>query len=175
MPAAVLFSFGGVMPQLDPSVYTHVSAQIIGDVVIGADSSVWPNVVVRGDVNAVRIGARTNIQDNSTVHVTQDKFATIVGDDVTAGHNVVIHGCSIGDRCLIGIGAIVLDGVEVGEECLVGAGALLTPGTTIPPRRLVLGSPAKVVRALRDDEIAHLKQSALNYVERARQYRAQGI
>ena len=173
--AIVLYPFNGKMPQLDRSVYVHASALVIGDVVMAADSSLWPNVVVRGDVGAIRIGARTNIQDNSTVHVTQDRFATVIGNDVTAGHNAVLHGCTIGDRCLIGIGAIVLDGVEIADECLVGAGALLTPGTKIAPRQLVLGSPAKAVRLLRDDEIAHLRQSALNYVERARQYRAQAI
>ena len=171
----MLSPFNGKQPQIDPSAYVHATVLVIGDVVLGPESSLWPNVVVRGDVNAIRIGARTNIQDNSTVHVTQDRFNTLIGDDVTAGHNVVLHGCIIGDRCLIGIGAIVLDGVEIGVECLIGAGALVTPGTKLPARHLVLGSPAKAVRPLRDDEIAHLKQSALNYVERARQYRAQRI
>ncbi|MBI1816100.1 MAG: gamma carbonic anhydrase family protein [Deltaproteobacteria bacterium] len=171
----MLYPFNGKRPQLHASVYVHASAQIIGDVVIAADSSVWPNVVVRGDVGPIRIGARSNIQDNSTVHVTRDRFGTIIGDDVTAGHNVTLHGCTIGNLCLIGIGAIVLDGVEVGDECLVGAGALLTPGTKIPPRQLVLGSPAKIVRPLHDDELAHLRQSAQNYLEHARAYRAQGV
>jgi len=167
--------FDGTIPQIDPTAYVQASAQVIGDVTIGAHSSLWFNVVVRGDVHHVRIGARTNIQDNSTVHVTQDRFATIIGADVTAGHNVVLHGCTIGDRCLIGIGAIILDGVEIGDECLIGAGALLTPGSRFNSRQLVLGRPAKAIRPLRSDEIAQLKQSALNYVERARQYRAQGI
>lgn len=172
---SVLSPFNDKMPQVHRSVYVHASVHIIGDVIVGEDSSLWPNVVVRGDVNQVRIGARTNIQDNSTVHVTHNRFATIIGDDVTAGHNVVLHGCTIGNCCLIGIGAIVLDGVVIGTECLIGAGALLTPGTTIAPQQLVLGSPAKAVRPLRAEELAHLAQSARNYVERGRQYRAQGI
>jgi carbonic anhydrase/acetyltransferase-like protein (isoleucine patch superfamily) len=171
----MIFPFDGKQPQLHPSAYVHRSAQVIGDVVIGADASLWPNVVVRGDVHGIRIGERSNIQDNSTVHVTRDRFATIIGREVTAGHNVVLHGCTVGNRCLIGIGAIVLDGVEVGDECLIGAGALLTPGTKIPARQLVLGSPAKVVRSLREDELAHLGRSAQNYVEQARRYRAQGL
>ncbi len=169
------FPFEGKQPRLHPSVYVHRSAQVIGDVIIGADASLWPNVVVRGDVHHIRIGERSNIQDNSTVHVTRDRFATIIGREVTAGHNVVLHGCTVGDRCLIGIGAIVLDGVEIGDECLIGAGSLLTPGTKIPPRHLALGSPATAVRALRADEIAHLQQSAQNYVDNAQRYRAQGL
>jgi carbonic anhydrase/acetyltransferase-like protein (isoleucine patch superfamily) len=171
----MIFPFDGKQPQLHSSAYVHRSAQVIGDVVIGADASLWPNVVVRGDVHHVRIGERSNIQDNSTVHVTRDRFGTVIGREVTAGHNVVLHGCTVGNRCLIGIGAIVLDGVEIGDECLIGAGALLTPGTKIPARQLVLGSPAKAVRPLRDDELAHLGQSAQNYVDYARRYRAQGL
>ncbi|MBI4517140.1 MAG: gamma carbonic anhydrase family protein [Deltaproteobacteria bacterium] len=171
----MIYPFDGKYPQLDASVYAHRSALVIGDVVVGAQSSLWPNVVVRGDVYPIRIGARTNIQDNSTVHVTGGRFATVIGDEVTAGHNVVRHGCTIGSCCLIGIGAIILDGVEIGENCLVGAGALVTPGTKVAARQLVLGSPAKAVRELSAEEVEKLRHSAQNYVEHAAHYRAQGL
>jgi gamma-carbonic anhydrase len=171
----MIHPFDGKTPRLDSTAYVHTSVQVIGDVIVGAHSSLWPNVVVRGDVHQVLIGARTNIQDNSTVHVTRNRFATVIGDDVTAGHNAILHGCRIGNLCLIGMGAIVLDGVEVGDECMIGAGALLTPGTRIPPGQLVLGSPAKPIRTLHGDEIAFLRQSARNYVEYAERYRSQGI
>ena len=171
----MLIAYHGHSPQLDPSTYVQPSAQIIGDVIIGAQSSVWFNVVIRGDVQPIRIGARTNIQDNSTVHVTRGRWATIIGDDVTAGHAVVLHGCRVGNRCLIGIGAIVLDGVEIGDDCLIAAGSLLTPGTKVPPQSLVMGHPAKVVRRLRAEELAHIEESALHYVAHAADYRAQQI
>jgi carbonic anhydrase/acetyltransferase-like protein (isoleucine patch superfamily) len=171
----MLIAYDGQSPQIDPTAYVQASAQLVGDVMLGAQSSVWFNVVIRGDVHPVRIGARTNIQDNSTVHVTGGRWATIVGDEVTVGHAAVLHGCRVGNRCLVGIGAIVLDGVEIADDCLVGAGSLITPGTTVPPQSLVMGSPAKVVRPLRADELAHLKQSALRYVEHAASYRAQRL
>jgi carbonic anhydrase/acetyltransferase-like protein (isoleucine patch superfamily) len=171
----MLITYEGQTPRVDPSAYVQRSAQLIGDVVIGAQSSVWFNVVIRGDVHAVRIGARTNIQDNSTLHVTGGRWATAIGDDVTVGHAVVLHGCDVGNRCLIGIGAIVLDGVAIADDCLIGAGSLLTPGTKVPARSLVMGRPAKVVRPLRPDELAHLKESALNYVAHAASYQRQQI
>jgi len=169
----MIIAFGGRTPQIDPSAYVQASAQVIGDVAIGPQSSVWFNVVIRGDVHAIRIGARTNIQDNSTVHVTADRWATIIGDDVTVGHGAIVHGCRIGDRCLIGMGAILLDGVAIGADCLVAAGSLVTPGTQISPGQLVMGSPATARRPLRPDEMGHLKQSASNYVERAARYRGE--
>ena len=171
----MLIPLDDTAPQVDSTAYVQASARVIGDVRIGAHSSVWFNVVVRGDVHHIRIGARTNIQDNSTVHVTAGRFPTLIGDDVTVGHGVVLHGCTIGDRCLIGSGAIVLDRCEIGPDAMVGAGALLTPGTVVAPGMLALGSPAKVVRALRDEERAHLLVSARNYVANAARYRAQGI
>jgi carbonic anhydrase/acetyltransferase-like protein (isoleucine patch superfamily) len=171
----MLYSFDGKTPQVHSTAYVHASAQVIGDVILAEGASLWPNVVVRGDVHHIRIGARSNVQDNSTVHVTRERWPTIIGERVTAGHNVVLHGCTIGDLCLIGMGAIVLDGVEIGHQCLLGAGALVTPGTKIPPHQLVLGSPARVVRALRDDELEQLHRSAESYFERAQRYRAQGI
>jgi gamma-carbonic anhydrase len=167
----MLIAYKGVSPQVDPSAFIQPSAQIIGDVVIGAQSSVWFNAVIRGDVHHIRIGARTNIQDNVTIHVTHGRWPTLLGDDVTIAHAVVAHGCSIGHRCLIGIGAIVMDGVEVADDCLIAAGSLVTPGSKIPSGQLVMGSPAKIARPLRPDELAHLKQSALNYVGYAESYK----
>jgi carbonic anhydrase/acetyltransferase-like protein (isoleucine patch superfamily) len=167
----MLVSYKGHLPQVDPTAFVQDSAQIIGDVAIGAHSSVWFNVVIRGDVHQIRIGARTNIQDSSTVHVTRDRWPTIIGDDVTVAHGVILHGCTIAKRCLIGVGAIVIDGAEIGEDCIVAAGALVTPGTKIPAGNLVIGSPATVARPLRPEEIAHIKQSALNYVAYAESYR----
>jgi len=169
----MLVAYKGRLPQVDPTAFVQDSAQIIGDVVIGAYSSVWFNVVIRGDVHDIRIGARTNIQDSSTVHVTRDRWPTIVGDDVTVAHGVILHGCTIANRCMIGLGAIVMDGAEIGDDCIIAAGALITPGTTIPPGHLAMGRPAKVARPLNPEERAHLKQSALNYVAYAESYRAE--
>ena len=173
--APMVIPLDGITPQVHPSAYVQASAQVIGDVHLGPDSSVWFNAVLRGDVFHIRVGARTSIQDNSTVHVTTGRHATLVGDDVTVGHNVVLHGCTIGDRCLIGIGAIVLDRCVVGDDCIVGAGALLTPGTAIPPGHLALGQPARAVRPLTDAERAHVLTSARGYVANAARYRSQGL
>ncbi|KMP12681.1 acetyltransferase [Candidatus Nitromaritima sp. SCGC AAA799-A02] len=151
-------------PQIASSAYVVESAQVIGDVVIGEESSVWFNAVVRGDVNYIRIGRRTNIQDGCILHVARNKYPLIVGDEVTVGHNVTLHACRIGSRCLIGMGTVVMDGSEIGEDCIVGAGALVTPRTLIPPRSMVLGSPAKVKRELTDKEIRSIQESANHYV-----------
>jgi carbonic anhydrase/acetyltransferase-like protein (isoleucine patch superfamily) len=164
-------SFKGVTPQIHPSCFIEASAQIIGDVEIGEDSSIWFNTVVRGDVNVIRIGRRTNIQDLSMVHVLKDKYATHIGDEVTVGHHVVLHGCRVGNRVLVGMGAVLMDDVEVGDDCIVAAGALLSPGTRIPSGHLALGSPAKVKRPITPDERAWLTQSAANYVGYAAEYK----
>ena len=166
--------FRGASPQIDPTVFLATGAVVIGDVVIGAQSSIWFHAVVRGDVHAIRIGRRTNVQDHATLHVLSGRAATTVGDDVTIGHGAIVHGCTIGNRTLVGMGAIVLDGVVVGDECLIGAGALLTPGTCIESGQLVVGSPAKSVRALTDDERASLLASAVNYAAVAAEYRTAG-
>ncbi len=171
----MLISLDGVHPTLAAGAWVQASAQVIGDVHLGAGSSIWFNAVLRGDVHPIRIGARTSIQDNSTVHVTGGRHATLVGDDVTVGHNAVLHGCTVGARCLIGIGAIVLDRVRIGDDCIVGAGSLLTPGTVIAAGSLVLGSPARVVRSLTDTEREEVLRSAANYVAHAARYRAQGL
>ena len=157
-------------PLIDPTALIVPTATVIGDVVLGAESSLWFQVVVRGDVNHIRIGDRTNIQDGTVVHVTNRTHPTIIGNEVTVGHNVTLHGCTIGDRCLIGIGAIVLDGAIIEPDCMIGAGAIVTPGTVIPSGSLVIGGPAQVKRTLTDKEIAFLKQSATNYIEYKKSY-----
>jgi len=152
-------------PKVAPSAYVDESAQVIGDVVIGEESSVWMNAVVRGDVNHIRIGSRTNIQDGTIVHVMRDpSHPTVVGDDVTVGHGAVLHGCTVANRCLIGMGAILLNGSSVGEDCIVAAGTLLPEGMAVPARSLVMGSPGTVRRPLTGDEVAFILQSAQNYV-----------
>ena len=165
-------SFRGLTPSIPQSCFVDSSAQLIGDVVLGEDASVWFNCVLRGDVNPIRIGARTNIQDLSLIHVLSHRFGTTIGEDVTVGHHVVLHGCTVGNRVLVGMGAILLDGVEVGDDCIIAAGALLTPGTKIPAGSLVLGSPAKVKRPLTDAEKDTLVESARNYVRYAQEHKA---
>lgn len=167
----MLIAFQGTTPTLAESVYLAPGAAIIGDVVLGEDCSVWFNVVIRGDVNRIRIGCRTNVQDGTVIHVTNRTHATTIGDDVTIGHRVTLHGCSIGNRCLIGIGAIILDGAVIGDDCLVGAGALVTPNTVIPAGSLVIGMPAMVKRRLTSDERAGLLKSAHNYLDYVKLYR----
>lgn len=164
--------FKDQFPRVHPSCFIEDSAQVIGDVELGEDSSVWFNSVLRGDVNSIRIGRRTNIQDLTLVHVTTQRHSTQVGDDVTVGHHVVLHGCTVGNRVLVGMGAVLMDGVVVGDDCIVGAGALLTPGTQVPPGSLVVGSPAKVKRALTEEERAFLLESARNYVRTAAEHRS---
>jgi carbonic anhydrase/acetyltransferase-like protein (isoleucine patch superfamily) len=165
--------FRGKHPQIHPTAFVEESAQVIGDVVVGAQSSIWFGAVVRGDVYHIRIGERTNIQDGTVVHVTNGTHATILEDEVTVGHNVTLHGCRVGRGCLVGMGSIVMDAVEVGEQSLVAAGALVSPGTIIPPRSLVIGVPAKVKRPLTDEEVAGLAVYWQNYIEYTRLYRAE--
>jgi gamma-carbonic anhydrase len=165
-------TFQGITPTVARSAYIEETAVVIGDVVIGEDSSIWFHAVVRGDVNYIRIGRRTNIQDLTIVHVTHDTQPTILGDDLTVGHHVVLHGCTIKDRVLVGMGAIIMDGVVIEENCVVGAGALITERTIVPPNSLVLGVPAKVKRPVTEQELAWIRESAQNYVRYARQYLA---
>jgi gamma-carbonic anhydrase len=154
----------GRLPKVDPSAFVDESAQVIGDVTIGPESSVWMNVVVRGDVNHIRIGARTNVQDGSVLHVTRQTHPLVIGDDVTIGHAAVIHGCTLENHAFIGMAATVMDGAVIGEFAFVAAGALVTQGRRIPPRTLVMGSPAKAVRELTEEEVARIRRSARNYV-----------
>jgi carbonic anhydrase/acetyltransferase-like protein (isoleucine patch superfamily) len=171
---SVILAYDGKAPRVAASAYLAPGSVVTGDVEIGEDSSVWFQTVIRGDVNHVRIGARTNVQDHSVVHVTSRTNPTIVGDDVTVGHRVVLHGCTVNDRCLVGIGAIVLDGAVIGPDAMVGAGALVPPGMVVPPGKLVLGAPAKVKRDLTPEEIAFFRTSAANYAGYAARYR-QGV
>ncbi len=166
----MLRPYKGILPQVDPSAYVDESAQVIGDVHLGADSSVWMNVVIRGDVNVIRIGDRSNIQDGTVVHVMRDTHPTVVGRDVTVGHAALLHGCTIGDRCLIGMGAQLLNGAEIGSDSIVAAGTLVTEETKIPPRSLVMGRPGKVRRQLTDDEVASILDYAERYVGYKKDY-----
>ena len=170
----MLRTYRSVLPTVDPSAFVDVSAQVIGDVHIGPESSVWMNVVVRGDVNHIRIGARTNVQDLTLVHVMRHTHPTVIGDDVTIGHGALIHGCTIEERCIIGMGAIVMDQAIVHARCIVGAGALVTGGTEIPEGHLVLGAPARAKRELTHEELAWIEKSANHYVDLARRYLAPG-
>ena len=165
-----ILSYKGIYPKLHQSVFVVESAILIGDVEIGEYSSVWFNAVIRGDVNYIRIGYRTNIQDLCMLHVTKDTHPLILGNEITVGHSVTLHGCTIKDRCLIGMGATILDGAVVGEDCIIGAGALVLEGSIIPPGTLAIGFPAKPKRDLTDAERARIKQSAQNYIDYARTY-----
>jgi carbonic anhydrase/acetyltransferase-like protein (isoleucine patch superfamily) len=160
----MLRSHRDVFPRVDASAFVDASAQVIGNVVLGPESSVWMNVVIRGDVNHVRVGSRSNIQDLTLVHVMRDTHPTVIGDEVTVGHSAVIHGCTIEDRCLIGMGAILLNGCHVGTGSIVAAGTLVPEGCVIPPGSMVMGLPGKVRRALTPEEDASILWYAENYV-----------
>jgi carbonic anhydrase/acetyltransferase-like protein (isoleucine patch superfamily) len=160
----VLRPFRGQLPRVHPTAYIDDSAQVIGDVEIGEESSVWMAVVIRGDVHRIRIGRRTNIQDGTIVHVMRGAHATTIGDNVTIGHAAVVHGCTIEDQCLIGMGAILLNGVTVGRQSIVAAGTLLVEGMQVPPQSLVMGSPGKVKRPLTQAEVDEIQGYADRYV-----------
>ncbi|MBX3303419.1 MAG: gamma carbonic anhydrase family protein [Nitrospira sp.] len=163
-------TFQGIKPTVPTSCFIEATAVVIGDVVMGEECSVWFNAVVRGDVHSIRIGDRTNVQDLCMLHVTHDTHPLVIGNGVTIGHHVVLHGCTIHDRVLVGMGAIIMDGAVIGEDSVVGAGALVTEGTVVPPKSLILGSPAKVKRPVTEKELDWIKGSAGNYVKYARQY-----
>jgi carbonic anhydrase/acetyltransferase-like protein (isoleucine patch superfamily) len=167
----MLRAFRSVSPSIDPTAYVDISAQVIGDVHLGAESSVWMNVVIRGDVNHIRIGARTNIQDLTLVHVMRETNPTLIGDNVTIGHSAVVHGCTIEDRCLVGMGAILLNGCRIGTGSIIAAGALVPEGMVVPPASMVMGMPARVKRSLTNDEDASIKWYADNYVRYRLDYR----
>lgn len=171
-------SFEDKTPQIDPSVYVDEKALVVGDVTIGKDASVWPMAVLRGDVNSIRIGDRTNIQDLSMVHVTHrggvqspDGFKVSIANDVTVGHHCVVHGCTIEEFCLIGIGSILLDGVQVGSHTMIGAGTLVPPGKVLEGGYLWVGQPARKVRALTEKERENLEYLAGHYVKNKDRYR----
>jgi len=173
----MILPFQKISPQIDPKAWLAPGAFVIGDVVIGSGSSVWFQSVVRGDVNSIRIGQNTNIQDLSMIHVTNKSSpkpaGTVIGNDVTVGHRVILHGCTVGNGCLIGMGSILMDHVNVGDGSMVAAGSLVVEGTIIPPGHLAIGSPAKVLRPLKENEIAMLKFLPGHYARLAEEYRAQ--
>ena len=175
---AIILPYKELEPKIDNSAWVAPGATVVGDVEIGEESSIWFGVVIRGDVHKIRIGKRVSVQDLSMIHVTHYKKAdksdgspTIIGDDVTIGHKVMLHGCTIEDACLIGMSATILDDAVIGKESIVGAGALVTKGKKFPPRSLILGSPAKVVRELSEDEVKELYASAKRYVGFMKGYR----
>jgi carbonic anhydrase/acetyltransferase-like protein (isoleucine patch superfamily) len=167
---AIIRSYGGKHPAVGDGAYIADNAVLVGDVVIGARSSIWFGTVLRGDVFHIRVGEETSIQDNSVVHVTHGQNPTLVGSRVTVGHAVTLHGCVVRDHCIIGMGSIILDEAEIGERCIVGAGALVTPGTRIAPGTLAVGAPARPKRDLTADELKWIEVSADHYVELARNY-----
>ena len=170
--------FQGVAPQLAAGAFIDPTALVVGDVVLGEDSSIWPLTVLRGDVNKIRIGARSNIQDNSVIHVTHphgevpEGHAVIVGDNVTVGHRVILHGCRIGDHCLVGMGSTVMDGAVLEPYVLLGAGSLVSPGKVLEGGYLWLGSPVRKIRPLTEDERRWIEYSAQNYVDLKNQHMA---
>jgi carbonic anhydrase/acetyltransferase-like protein (isoleucine patch superfamily) len=165
-------SYLGMLPKVDPDAWVHETAVLIGQVTVGPETTIWPHTTLRADDGPIRIGARSSIQDGTVVHCTEDLSETVVGDQVTVGHNVTLHGARVADNCIIGMGSTLLDNAEVGELCIVGAHSLLTQNVKIPPYSLVLGAPAKVVRRLTDKELDWIAYSWRRYVEQGRIYRS---
>jgi carbonic anhydrase/acetyltransferase-like protein (isoleucine patch superfamily) len=168
----IIRKFKDKTPKVGEDTFVAESAVLIGDVEVGERSSIWYGVVMRGDVHHIRVGSEVSVQDNAVIHVTSGVHPTIVGDQVTIGHSVVLHGCTVGSRCIIGMGSVVMDRAQIGENCVVGAGALVTPGTRIPDGHLAIGSPAQPKRRLTDDELAWIRSSAEHYVRLAATYLA---
>ena len=173
----MILKFKSWYPKISKNVFIAPSADVIGNVEIGEDSSIWFGTVIRGDVHYIKIGKRTSIQDLSMIHVTHykkpdmsDGYPTIIGDNVTIGHKVMLHGCKIGNGCLIGMNATILDGAEIGEGSIVGAHSLVTQNKKFPPRSLIMGSPAKVIRQLNDEEVQGLIEHAARYVKFKNEY-----
>ena len=167
----MILAFGGKRPKIDRAVFVADTATLIGDVELGSEAVVLFGAVLRADTNRIKIGSRSNIQDLSVLHVDSDHALTI-GESVTVGHRAILHGCTIGDRVIAGMGTIVMNGVVVGEDSLIGAGSVVTEGTIVPPRSLVVGLPAKVKRSLTNEEVAGLIKNADHYVELGKRYRS---
>ena len=163
-------TFQGITPTIPISCFIEETGIVIGDVVLGEHCSVWFHTVIRGDVHSIRIGDRTNVQDLCVLHVTHDTHPLIIGNEVTIGHGAILHGCTIKDRVLIGMGAIVMDGAVIGEDSIVGAGALVVEGMIVPPKCVILGSPGRIRRAVSETELVWIKESAEHYVKYAGQY-----
>ncbi len=168
----MIYPFENHLPVIDPTAVLLPGSRVIGQVTIGPRSSIWFNTVVRGDDFYITIGEGSNVQDNSTLHITGNRFPLVIGDNVTIGHNAIVHACTVGSRCLIGMGSILLDGCVIGDECIIAAGAVVTPGTTVPPRSLVMGNPGKVRRPVTDDDLAWVLDSGKTYERLAATYRA---
>jgi carbonic anhydrase/acetyltransferase-like protein (isoleucine patch superfamily) len=166
-------AYQGRMPQISISAYIDAQAVIIGDVTIGEQSSVWPCTVIRGDVNYIRIGARSNVQDGCVLHVMRETHPLILGDDVTVGHGVILHGCNIASRCLIGMGSVILNGAKVGAGSIVAAGTLIPEGTEVPPGSMFMGHPGKLRRALTAAENDSIDRYAQNYIRYSETYKAE--
>ncbi len=160
-----------IPPRIDPTAYVAPTAVVMGDVVIGAESNVWFNTVIRGDVHYIRIGERTSIQDLTMVHVMRDQFPTVIGDDVTIAHHCCVHGCTIGDRVLVGMGAVILNGAKIGDDSIVAAGAVVTERAEFPPGSLIVGAPAKVKKEIGDREKGLIKLYSNNYRMYGQEYR----
>ncbi|MHB1661734.1 MAG: gamma carbonic anhydrase family protein [bacterium] len=169
----IIESYRGKYPKIDETAYLCENVVIIGDVEIGKGSSIWFGSVVRGDVNYIRIGSNTNVQDNSVLHVQHDTGPLIIGKGVTIGHNVNLHGCEIGDNCLIGIGAIVLTGARIGKNCIIAAGAVVKENFIVPDGSLVAGIPGAIKKSLGDKEISSIRESADNYIKYVKNYRGE--
>jgi gamma-carbonic anhydrase len=167
----LIIEYQGIWPKVDPTAFVEQTALVAGDVDIGARSSIWFNCVIRGDVDIIRIGERTNIQDACIIHVTKDKWPTYIGNDTTMGHHAIAHGCQIGNHCLIGMGAIVLDGAEIGDNSIVGAGAVVPPGFKAPPNSLLVGIPAKFVREVGESDMSYIDDPREQYLTLAEHYR----
>ena len=159
-------------PRVHDKAFVHAMATLIGDVEIGEEASIWPSVVLRGDHGAIVVGARTSIQDGAVAHATDGVSVTSIGEETTVGHRVVLHGCKVGPRCLVGMGSVLLDNVELGEGCFLGAGSLVTPGKVFPPRSFILGSPAKRIREVTAKELDWIEYSWKAYQDLCRRYRA---
>lgn len=165
----MIHKFNGMTPDIEKANFVAMSADIIGNVTAEENSSIWFNCTIRGDIESIRIGKNSNIQDNTVVHVGYD-VGTVIGDNVTVGHSTIIHGCTIGDDCLIGMGAIILNHAVIGKESIVGAGALVTTGKKFPPRSLIVGSPAKRIRSVTDEELEGTRENTKSYVKISREY-----
>jgi carbonic anhydrase/acetyltransferase-like protein (isoleucine patch superfamily) len=165
-----IYAYKGKTPRLGRDVFVAPNATVIGDVELGDEASVWFGAVLRGDEMPIRFGKRTNVQDGSVVHITSESWATTVGDDVTVGHMVLLHGCTVGDRVLVGMGSILLDGSVVEDGCIIAAGSLVSPGTRIPARSLAMGRPARVVRPVKDEDRAWIEKAGELYVGYARSF-----
>ncbi|HOU85296.1 MAG TPA: gamma carbonic anhydrase family protein [Spirochaetota bacterium] len=166
----MIYKFEEKLPQIKEGVFLADGSRVIGNVAIGKDSSVWHNSVIRGDINRIEIGSGSNIQELTTIHVNTRNEGTIIGDNTTVGHKVIIHGCVIGNNCLIGMGSIILDCSEISDHSLVAAGSIVTPDKKFPPRSFIIGSPARAIRSLTDEEVFSITDSARKYVDLKNKY-----